>query len=202
MKNVLFIFFLIATTSAFAQSGFGVKGGLNYADNGKMELNDLTDTGEDILQRNGERKTGYHLGVFYRASIGGFYLKPELLYTRTKSSYDYNAESKEYAISKIDLPLLLGMNILGPVHIFAGPSFQYLLENDLQGISLEEVEKDFTIGAQLGLGIQLGGVGVDVRYERGLTENQAEVLDLNNPEGVRRIDTRPSQFIVSLSLNL
>lgn len=202
MKNVLLIFFLIATTSAFAQSGFGVKGGLNYADNGKMELNDLTDTGEDILQRNGERKTGYHLGVFYRVSTGGFYLKPELLYTRTKSSYDYNAESKEYAISKIDLPLLLGMNILGPVHIFAGPSFQYLLENDLQGISLEEVEKDFTIGAQLGLGVQLGGVGVDVRYERGLTENQAEVLDLNNPEGVRRIDTRPSQFIVSLSLNL
>lgn len=202
MKKGMFILFLLTTTSVFAQSSFGVKGGLNYADNGKMEFNDLTGTGEDILQKNGESKTGYHLGVFYRASLGGFYLKPELLYTRTKSSYEYNSETAEYNISKLDLPVLIGIQILGPVHIFAGPSFQYLLKNDLQGVSLQEVEKDFTIGAQLGLGVQLGGLGVDVRYERGLTENQAEVLDLNNPEGLRRIDTRPSQFIVSIAMDL
>lgn len=201
MKKGLLILMLITATSVFAQ-GFGVKAGLNYSDNGKIEFRDVTGAGENILEENADRKTGYHFGIFYKADLGPVFLKPELLYTKTKSSYKYNDESSDYDVSKLDLPILVGMDILGPVNVFAGPSLQYILENDLQGITLGEVEKEFTVGAQFGAGVQLGNIGVDVRYERGLTENQAEVLDLNNPEGARRVDTRPDQFILSLSLNL
>lgn len=202
MKNVLLALLMIAGVSGFAQNGFGVKGGLNYSDNGKIEFTDVTTTGENIMEENADRKTGYHFGIFYRANLGPVFLKPELLYTASKSSYTYNNKNTDYDVSKLDLPILVGVDILGPLNVFAGPSLQYILENDLQGISLEEVEKEFTVGAQFGVGVQLGNIGLDVRYERSLTENQAEVLKLNNPEGVRRIDTRPDQFIVSLSLNL
>lgn len=202
MKKTLLVLMLITGVSGLAQNGFGVKGGLNYSDNGEIEFTDVTGAGENIVEENADRKTGYHFGVFYRADLGPVFLKPELLYTKSKSSYKYNNESSDYDISKLDLPILVGIDILGPVNIFAGPSLQYILENDLQGISIGEVENDFTVGAQFGAGIQLGSIGLDVRYERSLTENQAEVLNLDNSEGVRRIDARPNQFIVSLSLNL
>ena len=188
-------------SAAMAQSGFGVKAGLNYGDNGEITYSDVTSSGEDIM-KGGDSKAGYHFGFFYRAEAGGFFLKPELLYTRTKSSYEYNNETADYNITKIDLPVLVGMDILGPLHIFAGPSLQYILDNDFQGVSLGDVEEEFTIGAQFGAGIQFGGIGIDVRYERGLQENEATVLDLNNPDGLKRVDARPNQIIFSLSLAL
>ena len=200
-KGIYLIIMLIASTGAMAQSGFGVKGGLNYGDNGEIAYTDVTTAGEDIM-KGGDSKVGYHAGIFYRADFSAFFIKPELLYTKTKSSYDFNNESAEYKVSKIDLPILLGIDILGPVNVFAGPSLQYILENDFQGIGIGDVENEFTVGAQFGAGIQLGSLGLDVRYERGLKENEARVLDLDNPEGLQRVDSRPNQIIFSLSLTL
>lgn len=202
MKKLLILLVFIASSTTWAQSGFGVKAGLNYGDNGEIEFEDVTNAGSDIITEKGDSKVGYHFGVFYRGDLGPVFLKPELLYTQTKSSYDFQNEEADFEISKLDLPILVGIDILGPLNIFAGPSLQYILDNDFQGVTLDDVENKFTVGAQFGAGVQFGGIGLDVRYERGLTENQAEVLDLNNPNGVRRVDSRPSQIIFSLSLNL
>jgi len=201
MKKGFFILMFIITATASAQSSFGVKAGLNYGDNGKIEFKDFSSTGEDV-SKGADSKVGYHLGIFYRAEMGGFYLKPELLYTKTKSSYDYNNENADYNISKLDLPVMLGVKLIGPVHVFAGPSFQYILDNEFDGVSIGDVENEFTIGAQFGAGLQIGRVGLDVRYERGLSENEAQVLDLNNPNGLKRVDSRPNQFILAVSLDL
>ncbi|WP_029037733.1 outer membrane beta-barrel protein [Salinimicrobium xinjiangense] len=201
MKNYLFILLLCSTSALFAQSGFGVKGGLNYGDNGEIAYTDITNAGEDIM-KGGDSKVGYHFGLFYRADLGGFFLRPELLYTKTKSSYEYNDQEADYNVSKIDLPVLLGMDILGPLNVFAGPSLQYILENDFDGVSLGDVENEFTVGAQFGVGIKLGSIGLDVRYERALKENEATVLDLSGGEGLQRVDTRPNQLIFSLSVKL
>lgn len=201
MKKGFFILMFIITATASAQSSFGAKAGLNYGDNGKIEFSDFSSTGEDV-SKGADSKVGYHLGIYYRAEMGGFYLKPELLYTKTKSSYDYNNENADYNISKLDLPVMLGVKLIGPVHVFAGPSFQYILDNEFDGVSIGDVENEFTIGAQFGAGLQIGRVGLDVRYERGLSENEAQVLDLNNPNGLKRVDSRPNQFILALSLDL
>lgn len=201
MKKYLFIFVMAVSSTALAQSGLGIKGGLNYGDNGEISYTDVTTAGEDII-KGGDSKVGYHLGLFYRADLGGFFLRPEFLYTRTKSSYEFNDSEADYNVSKLDLPILLGMDILGPVNIFAGPSLQYILDNDFDGVSLGEVENEFTVGAQFGVGLRLGSLGLDVRYERSLKENEATVLDLNNGNGLQRIDTRPNQLIFSLSLRL
>lgn len=202
MKKLIILFLLVTSSTAIAQSGFGVKAGLNYGDNGEIEFEDVTNAGDDILTEKGDSKMGYHFGVFYRAELGPVFLKPELLYTQTTSTYKFRSQEADYEVSKIDLPILVGLEILGPLHIFAGPSLQYVLENDLEGVTLEDVENEFTVGAQFGAGVQFGGIGLDVRYERGLTENQAEVLNMDDASGVRRIDNRPSQIIFSLSLNL
>lgn len=201
MKNYILILMLCSTSALFAQSGFGLKGGLNYADNGEISYTDVTNAGEDIM-KGGDSKVGYHFGLFYRGDFAGFFLRPELLYTKTKSSYQYNEQEADYNISKLDLPILLGMDILGPFNVFAGPSLQYILENDFDGVSLGDVENEFTIGAQFGLGVSFWGIGLDVRYERALKENEATVLDLSGGEGLQKIDTRPNQLIFSLSVKL
>ncbi len=201
MKNYLLIIALCSTSALFAQRGFGIKGGLNYGDNGEIAYTDVTNAGQDIM-KGGDSKVGYHFGLFYRGDIAGFFLRPELLYTKTKSFYEYNDQEAEYNVSKLDLPILLGMDILGPLNIFAGPSLQYILENDFDGVSLGDVKNEFTVGAQFGVGIKLGSIGLDVRYERALKKNEATVLDLSGGEGLQRVDTRPNQLIFSLSIRL
>lgn len=202
MKKYLMLLMFCITSAAIAQSGFGVKGGLNYADNGEMTYTDFTNAGEDIIE-GGESKMGYHLGVYYQANLLGFFLRPELVYTTTKSSYKFNQQEADYDVSKIDLPILVGTKVFGPVKVFAGPSLQYILDNDFEGLELGDVKDEFTIGAQLGAGIQLGKLGLDVRYERALKENEAEFMRLDgSSDGPRRVDTRPSQVIFGLSLEL
>lgn len=199
MKKGILILTLLFTSAGFAQSGFGVTGGLNYGDNGEVTFSDVTNAGEDIV-KGGDSKVGYHAGFYYRAEFSSFFIKPELVYTKTKSSYEYNNENADYNVSKLDLPILVGLDIIGPVNVFAGPSLQYILDNNFQGVTLGDVENEFTIGAQFGAGIQFGGIGVDVRYERGLKENEALVID--STTGLQRVDSRPNQIIFSLSLNL
>lgn len=201
MKKGIFILLLLTTSGVMAQNGFGIKGGLNYGSHGDLTYTEVMDAGEDAVA-GGDSKNGYHFGIFYETgSLLGFYLRPELVYTKTKSDYEFNSQTSEYSVSKIDLPLLVGTGLIGPLDVFAGPSLQYILDNDLEGVDLGEVEQEFTVGAQLGVGIQIGNFGADVRYERGLKENEAEALNLDNSERVR-VDSRPSQIIFSVSLSL
>ena len=136
---------------------------------------------------------GYHVGVF--GQLGdGFFLRPELIYTKTKSSYD----GADFDMSKLDLPVLVGIRFLGIVKAFAGPDFQYILNTDFEDISLGDVENDFTVGLHIGAGVDLGNIGIDLRYERGLSSNEAEFVGLPG----QRLDTRTSQFILGLSVKL
>ncbi|UZH55972.1 outer membrane beta-barrel protein [Salinimicrobium tongyeongense] len=202
MKKYLFILMFVTTSAAIAQNGFGIKGGINYADNGELTYSDFSNAGADVLE-GGDSKMGYHFGLYYQANLLGFFLRPELVYTTTKSTYQFNQQEAEYNVSKLDLPILVGTKIFGPVQIFAGPSLQYMLDNDFEGFDLGDVEEEFTIGAQLGAGVQLGRIGLDVRYERALKENEAEFAQLDgSTTGPQRIDSRPSQIIFGISLSL
>ncbi|HET7361609.1 MAG TPA: outer membrane beta-barrel protein [Salinimicrobium sp.] len=200
MKKLLIVLICAASPSLFAQSSFGVTAGLNFADNGEIEFSDATSAGENIVTSEASRKTGYHFGIYYRAELGRFYLKPELWYTQTKSKFEYNNTEADFEISKLDLPILVGVRVIGPLNVFAGPSLQYIMDQNFEGANLEDLENDFTVGAQFGIGAQFGGIGIDVRYEQALNENQAEFLGIEEDSG--RLDSRPNQFIVSLSLDL
>ena len=203
MKKTLLIEVLaLVGITAFAQNGtgFGIKAGLNYNKNGDL-VGSVGDAAQNITE-DAEGKTGYHIGFWGKLDFPKLYLRPELVYTRTKSTYDFNGESNDYDVSKLDLPVLLGYKIIGPLHVFAGPAFQYTLSNDLGDLEVEDVENDFTIGLNAGVGVNLGKFGLDVRYERGFSDNGAEFIDSNiaNIEG--RVDSRPSQVILSLSYKL
>ena len=188
MHKIFFIllFFPIVTISAQTGNAFGIKGGLNYNSNG--------DYTNELQIENGSKNIGFHLGVFGKLDAGPIYLRPELIYTRTSSEY----RAQDLIISKIDVPILVGLDILGPLSVFAGPDLQYILSNDFGSNNIGDPENEFTIGAQFGVGLNFEQFGIDIRYERGLSENEALLTGV--PDS--RVDTRPEQIILSLSVKL
>ena len=191
MKKVLLTVALVTglATFSFAQSGgsgFGLKGGINFNSNGELKIDELPDISPDT-------GVGFHVGVWGR--LGGVaYVRPELVYTEINSDYDGDS----FKMRKLDLPVLFGHRFLKLFHGFIGPSFQYVLNTRLEDIDISDVENEFSVGFQIGGGLNLGNLGIDIRYERGLSPNY---LDIQEVEGVR-LDTRPTQIILGLSYKL
>ena len=202
-KSLLIAVFALIGLTAFAQkdSGFGIKAGLNYNQNGDLSFKQVQSAGEDLIAGS-DGKVGYHVGFYGKLDMPKIYIRPELIYTKTKSSYNVDGGTNDYDVSKLDLPVLLGYKLIGPLHIFAGPAFQYTLSNDLEDVELADVKNDFTIGAHFGVGVTLGNIGLDVRYERGFSKNEAEIIGDNIADISGRVDSRPSQIIFGLSLKL
>lgn len=194
MKNLFLILVIaiIIPTTAMSQSanGIGLKAGLNYNGNGNYFESISTNA------ENPDKNVGYHFGLF--GKIGNqVYLRPELVYTSTKSDYNDNS----FKMQKLDAPLLVGLKVLGPLSVFGGPSLQYILDSEFDGIAINDIESDFSVGLNFGIGLNLNKLGIDLRYERGFSDNEASFLQ-NNNIGTSRLDTRPEQLILSVSLIL
>jgi len=200
MKNLILVLFLSVGMLQLsnAQINFGIKGGVNYNNNGDATF---STAGNDLV--NGSKsKSGYHAGVWFRGKIPviGLYLRPEIVYTQVKSEYVYNNVSTAYDFKKIDVPILLGKKLFGVGNVFIGPSFQYILDDNFSfsGLTADEFDK-FSVGVQMGVGIELGKIGLDVRWERGLSSTEANFVDNNTNIN---IDNRTNQIIFGLSLKL
>lgn len=188
MRQLFLIAVLLTSTITIAQTNtkFGLKGGLNYNSNG-----DYFEAAEATFQ-NPDKNVGFHLGVFGKFG-DSFYFRPELIYTGTKSKYD----DGDFSMKKIDAPLLVGIKLLGPLSAFAGPSFQYILDSDFDNVSVDDISNDFSVGLNFGFAATFNKFGLDLRYERGFSDNEAQFLN-NNGVDLDRLDTRPDQLILSL----
>lgn len=175
MKKVLFVGCLLMALSAgaFAQLpsfDLGLKAGVNIA---QLKA-DWADT---------ENRLGYQAGIWARFGATGFYFQPEI-YLGSKGgefgTIDQNGNTYEGSgkvnFTTLDIPLLLG-NKIGfdqlNVRFMAGPVFSFLLKNNLEeNYSMAtnfNSYKNQTIGGQIGAGVDLGNVTVDLRYEKGLS---------------------------------
>jgi len=121
MKKQILLFFAVIFLSSqgFSQFKLGVKGGLNYNFAGN-----ITEAGSSNVFSS-ENKAGFHLGLWSRFSIVGFGLRPEIVYTELKSQYQLSSRTT-LKTKKIDSPVLFDQK-LGPLHVFAGPAFQLIL---------------------------------------------------------------------------
>lgn len=204
---VLLVFGAFSTLNAQFLN-YGIKGGLNYNSNGNLRN---VSGFEDNLNIKSNEQTGYHFGVFTEIKLPlWLYIRPELLYTHTKSSYKDDSYDSDLTINKIDVPVLVGARILKIGRVFAGPVFTYMLDNDFQSTDIYDNVKhldsdDFGVGAQIGIGIVLGKLGADIRWETGFTDTEAQFIgDLtggfvdSSNDATIRIDTRPQQFIFSV----
>lgn len=202
MKKLMLLAIIFTGISLSAQNAsFGLKGGVNYGATG--EYGSFSDVSGDFNSsfEDGENKTGFHAGVFAKIEVLGIFIQPELLYSELNTEYS----AFDYKLGKIDAPVLVGIHLLGPLNIKAGPSFQYILKNELENtrLSIGDVENDISVGYQVGAGLDLGRLGFDVRYEGAFQDNVAEGGSGNSgfTSGFA-IDSRPSQWILSVSYAL
>jgi hypothetical protein len=197
MKKIILFFVLTFGISQFtnAQVDFGIKGGINYNNNGKESFKDATN---DIAD-GASAKTGFHAGLWFRGNVPilGLYVRPEIVYTQVKTEFEQQSGSEDYSFKKIDVPVLIGKKFLGFANAFVGPSFQYILDDNISfgDLSSDEFDK-FSVGVQFGAGVEFGKLGLDVRWERGLSENEAKFTNS------QRIDNRTNQIIFGISLEL
>jgi hypothetical protein len=204
MKKVLLACILLVGISQYSQAQiqFGLKAGVNY------NSDSFNDVSNDVLD-GAESRTGYHAGIWFRAKLPiiGFYLRPEIIYTELSNDVTYDntvtlARTTDFKFRKIDVPVLLGKKIFGVGNIFAGPSFQYILSSDFGLNDLSEVSIDqFSLGIQLGAGIEFGRLGIDVRWERGLSKTETKFVD-NTINSEVNFDTRVNQIIFGVSYRL
>lgn len=203
MKKAILIIFLFVGGIQLAQSQLqgGIKAGINY------NSDSFTDVKNDVVLNGAKSKTGFHAGAWLRIKIpsSGLYIRPELVYTQLSNEVSYSpngtisAKMTTYDFQKIDVPVLLGLNFLKVGHIFAGPSFQYILDSDFDIEELKQVSSDgFSVGLQFGAGVELGKLGIDVRWERALSDTETEFVDSTNVGNVN-FDTRVNQIIFGLS---
>jgi len=205
MKKIIFACFLLTlvTKNSQAQLQFGLKGGVNY------NSDSFESVSNDVL--NGAKtKTGIHTGLWLRAKLPviGFYIRPEIVYTELNNSVNYESpfsapKTTDFKFRKIDVPVLIGKKFLGIGNVFAGPSFQYILSSDFELNDLREVSSEsFSLGIQLGAGIELGRLGIDLRWERGLSKTETVFVDNTIFDSNFNFDKRVSQIIFGISYKL
>ena len=207
MNKIILLIFLTFCISHIsnAQIRFGVKGGINY------NYNSFSNVKNDVLS-GAKIKAGFHTGIWLRAKIPiiGFYIRPELVYTRLRNNVIYSpetisSETVSYNFNKLDIPVLLGKKIFGVCNIFAGPSFQYMVSSDFSVSDLKNVNTSgFTVGIQFGGGIEIGKFEVDIRWEKSLSGIETSFLGRTIQDKISNInfDTRINQIIIGLSYRL
>lgn len=192
----------LCTTLSYAQKiDWGAKAGLNYNFGGDLSETpaSIGESFEDVIT-GADAKAGYHLGLWTKIDLLGLYVRPEIVYTQLNNTYGPNTENNrndaDFKTKKLDIPILIGAKVVGPLHIFAGPSFQYILDSDFDVNDIDNLEtNDFSVGLQIGAGLELGKLGLDVRWEKGFS-NDADGRFLNTNFNV---DNRPNQIIFGLS---
>lgn len=161
---------MVLTMTTFAQlPGFnlGVKAGMNVS---SLKSSGTFDE---------SNRLGYQLGAFARIGGMGFYVQPEA-YVASKGgkfhvSLDGSSSSEgNVRFTTLDVPVLLGTKIGADrlnLRFMAGPMISFTLDKSLKG-NVDNLKnfKDQTWSAQVGAGVDLGSLSVDLRYEAGLSK--------------------------------
>lgn len=177
MKNIVGAVALLLGVFTFAQEGFGVKAGLTFnADEGLIKTLDNT------YQAEGEGSVGYHLGIYKRINLTGLYVQPELMYVNFKNEFnDGEGDSFDVKYKRIDVPVSVGTDVFGLAFVQAGPVFSYYFEDDIDLDQVSEVEQDdISLALQIGAGVQLQDLSINLRYDFPLGDRQTEWVQDND----------------------
>ena len=198
------IYFLLFTSSGLlAQGNLGFQFGLNDDNFGSIEniKNKIDNYDLDI-----KNSTGFQFGVFTEIDLITFYIRPELnlIFSKSKNAAAYsldegiNIAEHSYKSSEIQLPIIFGYKVLGPISVFGGPSFKYNLSNS-SNFNLEDIKDKYTLSLLLGSRVKIRSISVGLRYERGLNNNEVLIINAN---GVDLDNANVDLTTNKLSLNI
>jgi hypothetical protein len=193
-KYLLILICLFGINSIYAQDfSIGPKVGINR---GNVMV---TGNGFD----SGSSRYGYHLGAFARLGGDFIYLQPELLFTQTGgeivflTSNGTNAEV-DVSFNRVDVPLMLGLKWGNFFRVQAGPVASILINYNLDDSFQVAQNVNYnraTLGYQAGVGIDVGNIILDLKYESSLGKIANSVAGFST-------DQRQNQLILSAGFRL
>lgn len=210
-KFVLVAFFCIGSflSTIHAQEfKFGLKGGVNKTFGGTITgIASTPQYTDDTFHAEGE--IGFHGGAWAQVNFGRFFVRPEVVYTAQESRFDFPTRPSIYSVDMVSVPLVVGINVWGPVDIYAGGAYNKIMDSNLEGTEPADqliVVQNNPISAQAGLKVEFGSFGLDFRYDHTLATEENQIIDIvNSIYGINRAnfeDARLHQFIVSLTIKL
>ena len=81
---------------------------------------------------------------------------------------------------------------------FAGPTFRSNIDQEISEFNLEAAKTESTVGIHLGIRLNFKKLGIDIRYDRGITKEETLLLS-NNDVNIATIDQRPNLLSIGLS---
>lgn len=202
MKKLL-IAALLAVTTASLQAQFftlGPKVGVNYT---RLVIDESA--GGYELQTYG-RKPSVVAGGFVQVNLGPINLQPEVLYSQQRSrlAIDWadNQVDAAIRINKLDVPLLAGFNLGRVLRLQAGPVLTRILSASINEAPLSfelQTPEGKSWGYALGVGLDLGRLALDVRYEGNTKKRQ---LNLLSDTGSRTIEYGSRNLQATLGIYL
>ena len=199
----LLFFLLIFSSSLCAQGNLGFQFGLNDDNFGSIENFKSKIDNYDLNLKN---STGFHFGFFTEIDLITFYIRPELnlIFSKSKNAAAYSSDEginiaeHKFRSSEIQLPIIFGYKIFGPISVFGGPSFKYNLSNS-SNFNLDEIKDKYTLSLLLGTRFKIKSISVGLRYERGLNNNEVLIINAN---GVDLDEANVDLTTNKLSLNI
>jgi hypothetical protein len=147
----------------------GVEGGFDLANLNGPNVNDVFAS-----------RLGWVVGGFLSLPLGpSFAFQPEIMYEQKGGKYNGNP----YQLDYVEIPLLLNIDVIGPIGILLGPSFDASVANN--------------VGATTNNDVGLVG-GVQINVERFLVSGRYE-LGLTNINNNQQVQNGTFTFLVGLS---
>ena len=149
-----------------------------------------------------ENTAGYFVGLYSRFGAGGIHAQPEIYVAgkNTDLKSTDGTEINEVRFTSIDVPVLIGTKIGAAgvgVRLQTGPMVSFILDqsqsvNQATSKIFKGNFKDQNFAWQFGLGLDVGKLGADLRYELGLSDLAKEGYQ----------DSKLSLFTLGLSYRL
>jgi len=203
-KTIIFFTALLLFVTSYAQLSIGPRIGIQTA---AAELGDAAIRQElDSLSLDG--KLGFRLGMFVRLGLDALYIQPELLLTSTKSTYSFHTlaspgevQFRDEDFLNIDIPVVVGLKFAA-FRVQAGPvaSIRIQGKSDFENLdALSRTYNQASWGAQLGIGLDLWKLLVDLNYQLPLNKGEEGITINGQSYG---LSTRKGIAVLSVGLKL
>lgn len=184
MQKIIILFvaaFMFAATASAQMFKIGPKAGIGAT---VVNIEAATADGSDTFSDKFEQaNVSTQVGAFARLKVLGFYVQPEVTVSSLKD---------------LDIPVMFGMK-LGPLRGMAGPYVRMAFDSEAvnDNGARETMLQSARYGYQAGLGLDVGRIVIDLRYEGTFAGNGVTVLGEDRP-----FDTGDPQILLSLGYSL
>ena len=171
----MLILSILLMESAKAQHvNIGIKGGLNV-------YNIHNDNGIEY-----DSKTGFHLGLLGHIHLDKEWaVQPEIVYSQQGAKYNFSNNESRVNLDYINIPVLLQYMFDNGFRFEAGPQVGFLV-NAKTGNKTDVIDSyknvDFGMGLGFGYIKPSTGLGIDARYNLGLSD----ITDNNSVKSTNR----------------